>query len=167
MKFWNRELVRSGRAARSIAAVLVGLSLVGCSSTQKRRPAGGIFPTIDQCADHLQEICGLILQYYVDNRHLPATMEELQALAVSQAEPADLFVCPVSHVRYIYNPTGVPMSTLNPPARLIMYDAEPVHHGHRWGITVSPPMSGHPLICRVVVVPNNLNLNAAATQPSQ
>lgn len=111
---------------------------------------------LDRCADRLQEICGEMLEYYAIHRQLPATIEELQALAAQDGEPAYLFVCPVSHQRYIYNPEGIALPGMSPPARVVLYDAEPVHEGHRWGVAVSIPVGNHPLIAKVVRLPDGL-----------
>jgi hypothetical protein len=143
---------------------LIGLMMIavaGCAAPRGAKPVATAAPppALDRCADHLQDICGIILEYYVDNRQLPATLEQLQAIAVQENEPSDLFVCPVSKLRYIYNPDGIALPGFNPPARLVMCDAAAVHDGHRWGIAISTPMGGHPLICRVVMPPDNMVLS--------
>jgi hypothetical protein len=146
---------------------LLLVMILGCAAPRVAKPpVASLSPTLDRCADHLQEICGIILEYYVDNHQLPATLEQLQTIGLQQNEPADLFVCPVSKLRYVYNPAGAILSNLNPPARLVMYDAQPVHSGHRWGIVITTPMGGHPLVCRVVIVPNGIALTSPSTQPA-
>jgi hypothetical protein len=144
-------------------ACLLVLAVLGCAAQKPRVAEAPKAAVFDPCADRLQEICGIILQYYVDNHQLPADMEQLQAIAIQQHEPGNLFVCPVSHLRYVYNASGIPLYSVDPPAKLVMYDAQPVHNGRRWGIAITPAMSGRPVICRVVSVPGNMNL--ATTQP--
>jgi hypothetical protein len=144
---------------------LLLIGILGCVAPPAAKPTPTHSPTLDRCADHLQEICGIILEYYVDHRQLPATMEQLQVIAAQQNEPTDLFICPVSKLRYIYNPDGVVLPSLDPPARLVMYDAEPVHGGYRRGIAISAPVGGRPLVCRVIMVPNGIALTPPATPP--
>jgi hypothetical protein len=148
---------------RFLPLLLIGI--IGCAAPPPPKPAPVLSPTLDRCADHLQEICGIILEYYVNTHQLPATLEQLQAIGAQQNEPPDLFICPLSRLRYIYNTDGAVLPALNPPAHLVMYDAEPVHNGHRWGIAISNPVGGRPLICRVVIVPNGIALTPPTTQP--
>ena len=130
-----------------------------CSASVKPVSAGAPSPARDRCADHLQDICGIILEYYVDNwEQLPATVEQLQTIAVQENEPSDLFICPVSKLAILTILTGSALPGFNPPARLVMCDAAAVHGGHRWGIAITRRWRT-PLICRVVMPPDNMVLS--------
>ncbi|HWB53503.1 MAG TPA: hypothetical protein VG722_04895 [Tepidisphaeraceae bacterium] len=143
---------------------------MGCSAPRSSAPPGNIATppsaAIDRCADHLQEICGVMLEYYVDHRQLPGTLEQLQSLAAQDGQPADLFACPISKLRYVYNADGIPLPGADPPARVVLYDAEPVHDARRWGLAISNPVGGHPLICRVVLLPKGLIAAYKTSQPA-
>jgi hypothetical protein len=70
--------------------------------------------------------------------------------------------CPTSKQPYVYDYKGFQdaMDAAAPgegaraapgQGRLIVYDAQPCHAGHRWGIVVDPPQPGQPLVLRVVL----------------
>jgi hypothetical protein len=153
---------------KRLNAVLM-IVAIGCAASHSSMPARNAVPPsgmFDRCADRLQEICGVMLEYYVDHRELPGTLEQLQAMAAQEKEPDNLFVCPVSKLRYVYDRQGIPLPGITPPARVVLYDAEAVHEGHRWGVAITEPVGGHPLICRVVMLPKGLVQAYSASQPA-
>jgi len=100
----------------------------GGDAPMARGPATRMSNT-DPCATRLQDIEGAIMDYYVDNRQLPAHLEDLRKMrGYSNLE----FTCPVSNLPYIYNPIGIITADHQP--RMICYDATPVHYGRRWVI---------------------------------
>jgi hypothetical protein len=103
--------------------------------------AAAALPAEDECAARLHDISGLLLLYFVANKHLPEKLEDLAPLA----DPGTDFqtTCPVSGRPYVYVPGGLPGSGSG--RVLIVYDAVPAHNGIRWGIAASPPQGDQPL----------------------
>ena len=102
----------------------------------------------------LHDISGALLLYYVENGDLPA---DLSALEKSPSSiPALSAVCPVSGLRYIYEPAGIFIPERN--RRIILFDPAPSHAGTRWTVTVDEPQPGMPLVTRVVSLPESVFL---------
>ncbi len=93
----------------------------------------GLNAATDPCAARLQDICGAMLMAYAMNKSLPGTLDELQPYANGVTLN---FNCPVSGQRYVYVPGGLRANKVRDV--LMVYDDEPVHHGDRWGIVMSP-----------------------------
>ena len=104
----------------------------------------------DPCADRLHDLCGQLLLYFSATGEMPATLDDLNRMDSQTLPP---LVCPISGKPYLYNKDG-----LRVPGRaglLVLYDAEPVHSGMRWGIMVEAGGAGQPLSGRVVLLPES------------
>ena len=113
----------------------------------------------DPCATRLHDLCGPLLFYYAVNRQLPATLDELQALATP--DPLPPRQCPVSRRPYVYVPEGIAWGDRG--GFIVLHDAEPSHSGHRWAVVVEEPKRMQdPLITRVVAVAEPLFLGRPA-----
>lgn len=147
------------RAARSPAAFLVALALLGlasCSTVEP--PATRTVAPLDPCAERLHDICGRFLLHYAAHQTLPAALDALDAAGETGATPADkLFVCPVTGLRYTYRPEGIPMPGQR--GRLMLYDSAPHPDGERLGIVVGPQRPKEPLAAGVTRVPESVLLN--------
>ena len=106
---------------------------------------------LDPCAENLHELCGTLLMYYATHRRLPETLDDLRTAAA--LTPTVSLECPESRQTYVYDPDGFPRP--NGPGRIVLYDAEPSHSGHRWTIAIEPVQRNDPLIPRVVAVPES------------
>jgi hypothetical protein len=128
----------------------VALAMVagGCqtSTPSARRPDA----VIDLCAERLHDICGRLLLYYRVNGKLPAALADMRGLDSGALPP---LVCPLSGKPYIYRKDGLRVP--GRPGLLVLYDAEPVHSGMRWGISVETASEGQPLTGRVVLLPDS------------
>jgi hypothetical protein len=67
------------------------------------------------------------------------------------------FKCPVSSEPYAYDSKG--LSAPGVLERLIIYDTQPVHNGHRWGIVMIPSQPEQPITVSVIPLPES-RLNA-------
>jgi hypothetical protein len=128
----------------------VALAMVagGCqtSTPSARRPSA----KIDPCAERLHDICGRLLLYYRGNGKLPVALADMKGLDSGALPP---LVCPLSDKPYIYRKDGLRVT--GRPGLLVLYDAEPVHSGMRWGISVETASEGQPLTGRVVLLPDS------------
>lgn len=104
-----------------------------------------LFDPQDPCAMRLHDIAGPLLLYYRTNNKLPPRLEDLKGF-----DSTLQFTCPVSGKPYIYNPDGIPIS--EPQGWLLVYDAEAIHKGLRWGIVVMEPKPGQPLSADVLAI---------------
>ena len=131
------------------------VAAAGCrTAAPAARRAGA---DIDPCAERLHDTCGRFLLYFSINGSLPDTLDEL-ARAESQTPPppgtggrTGPLVCPISGKPYVYSKDGPRL-----PGRaglLVLYDAEPVHSGMRWGILADVAAEGRPPTLRVILVP--------------
>jgi len=84
--------------------------------------------------------------YYTAKRELPASLSELAPYSPSGTILT--FVCQESGKSYIYVPQG--LTVPGQDRILIMYDAAPAHHGHRFGIVAMPQRLGRPLTTQVI-----------------
>jgi hypothetical protein len=116
------------------------------ATTSQQRPASrtnaaSALPAEDECAARLHDLSGLLLQYFLLNKHLPERLEDLAPLA----DPGTDFqiTCPASGKPYVYVPAGLPGSGSG--RVLLVYDAVPAHSGIRWVIAASPPQGDQPL----------------------
>jgi len=128
--------------------VMLAVLAAGCQAPAPavRRPS----TDIDPCAERLHDACGRLLLYCSVNGGLPETLDQLNRVDLG-ALPT--LVCPVSEKPYVYRREG-----LSVPGRaglLVLYDAEPVHTGMRWGILVEPGAAGGPLTGRVLLLPES------------
>jgi len=140
------ERIRRAGLRLAAGAVLVAMVAAGCRSVAPpvRRPDA----VSDPCADRLHDLCGRLLLYFSAQRELPPTLDDLDRLD-SQTPPPR--VCPISGKPYLYNKDGLHVP--GRAGRLVLYDAEPVHSGMRWGIMVEPGGEDQPLTGRVLLVP--------------
>jgi hypothetical protein len=100
---------------------------------------------LDPCAERLHALCGPLLFYYVQNRQLPPTLQDLEGAP----EPIPPLLCPDSHKPYVYllkNP--IPID--NPRGHILVHDAVAAHGGVRWVIVVSPGANPTELIAKAV-----------------
>jgi hypothetical protein len=100
---------------------------------------------LDPCAERLHALCGPLLFYYVQNRQLPPTLQDLEG----GPEPIPPLICPDSHKPYVYllkNP--IPID--NPRGHILLHDAVAAHDGVRWTIVVSPGANPTELIAKAV-----------------
>jgi hypothetical protein len=109
----------------------------------------------DPCAEHMQDLCEAMLLSYTLNKHLPASLPELQPYA--ETGTTLTFNCPVSGDPYTYAPAGLTSPGIHD--RLVLYDAKPVHNGHRWGIVMAPAEGRNPVTLYVIPLKDSL-LNA-------
>jgi hypothetical protein len=100
----------------------------------------------DPCAENLQNISEALLLYYIANKHLPPTLPELQPYA--DAGTTLSAKCPTSGEAYAYNPQGLIAPGVHD--RLLVYDTQPVHNGHRWAIVMAPPRPAQPMTVFVI-----------------
>jgi hypothetical protein len=127
---------------------MLAVLAAGCqaSAPAVRKPS----TDIDPCAERLHDACGRLLLYCSIHGGLPETLDQLNRVDLG-ALPT--LVCPVSEKPYVYRREG-----LSVPGRaglLVLYDAEPVHTGMRWGILVEPGAAGGPLTGRVLLLPES------------
>jgi hypothetical protein len=103
------------------------------------------------CDAHLQDIAGLFLMYSLQNHRLPDSLDELKKLP-GAADVGD-FNCPVSGKPYLYNREGIP--TRSGSGRIILYDAEPTHHGQRLALVIQESAPGGAMVTKVVELPES------------
>ena len=104
-----------------------------------RPPQPGEPPSsADECASRLHDVSGLLLQYYLLNRQLPATLEDLVPLADAGVEVN--LNCTASGQPYVYTPGG--RRAPGSERVLVLYDPIPAHNGFRWAVTMTPPVPG-------------------------
>jgi hypothetical protein len=104
---------------------------------------------IDPCADRLHELCGPLLMHYALHRRMPATLDDLRAVA--GPDPTIAFECPVSRRTYVYNADGLQSPAVN--GRIVLFDPIPAHDGKRWAVVLEETKPGQPLIPRVITIP--------------
>lgn len=141
-------------AAYRVVAVLAAVSLIGCGSNKKKpeaaapvvkRAIGG--GPLDVCANRLHDISGLLLQYYLINKRMPASLSDLAKLA--DADQPAVLTCPASGKPYIYDPVGFQVP--DKAGVVSIYDPEPSHDGVRWAITLE--QTGSVPTTKVVGIP--------------
>jgi len=125
------------------ATIAAGCQASGASA---HRPSA----KIDPCAERLHDISGRLLLYYRVNGKLPVALADMRGLDSGALPP---LVCPLSDKPYIYRKDGLRVP--GRPGLLVLYDAEPVHSGMRWGISVETASEGQPLTGRVVLLPDS------------
>ncbi len=106
----------------------------------------------DPCSENLQNVCEAMLLYYITNKHLPPTLQDLQRYA--DAGTSLSFKCPTSGEAYVYNAQGLIAPGVHD--RLLVYDTEAVHNGHRWGIVMAAPRPGQPITVFVIPLQESL-----------
>jgi hypothetical protein len=132
--------------ARLACGALLAAVAAGCQTAAPAARRAGV--DIDPCAERLHDTCGRFLLYFSINGRLPDTLDELTRVDSQTLPP---LVCPTSGKPYVYNKDGprVPGRA----GRLVLYDAEPVHSGMRWGILADVAAEGRPPTLRVILVP--------------
>ena len=164
----DRRSLRTARAPMLAVLVLVGIGCHNHTTSYQNAggaPLAGLPPasaagprlTTDQvvgsdpCAVQLQNVEGVLLQYFALNHQLPPTLQDLIPLADAD-QPLSL-VCPETHQPYAYLPAG--LSAANQAKRIIVYDAAPHRSGTRWCILMPPLTHAHPgsLSMEVVALP--------------
>jgi hypothetical protein len=124
------------------------------SGKQSVQPESSIdaLAATDPCASRMHDIGGDLLFYYLINKKLPEQLDQLKDFADVDRDPN--FTCPVSHKPYVYFPAGftIPGQT----RRLILFDADPVHGGKRWGIVMAEPEGKHPAATWVIPIDDQL-----------
>ena len=113
------------------------------------RKTAPLDPVNDPCADRLHAVSGALLYYYVLNKRMPQSIEELRSIA--GPDPDVEFTCPVSGKPYVYDPRGLARSG-NRPGYIVLYDPEPSHSGMRWAVTAEETRNkAQPLVTHVVI----------------
>ena len=133
-------------SARTILLAWTAMVAAGCQPVNWNPPppAQTFKPgvRIDPCEQYLYDVvCNQLMMYYAIHKELPPTLEALR-----KVDPTNPMECPVSGKPYVYNPVGLEVSGW--PGRLILYDSEPIHDGHRWGIVADVPRPGKPFAVR-------------------
>jgi hypothetical protein len=106
----------------------------------------------DPCEENLQNICEAMLLYYITNKHVSPTLQDLQPYADAGTQLS--FKCPTSGEPYGYNPQGLTAPGVHD--RLLVYDTEAVHGGHRWGIVMAPARPAQPMTAFVIPLQESL-----------
>ena len=159
----SRAIDCGGRRGRqpprwACAAALVA-ALACVSGCQMAAPSPA--PTalnMDPCAERLHELCGHFLLYYAAHKEMPPNLNDL---AASSGLSSAALVCPDSGKPYVYDADGLTIPERQ--GRLVLYDAEPMPSGSRWGILVT----GRPgtLMTANVVLISAKELAAATKAP--
>jgi hypothetical protein len=143
------------RVLFAVMIALVVASAPGCKSTKKPKPNLSKTPLVvpitntDPCAMRMHDISGALLLYYQKHHHLPPTLEQLRELEFPGLGD---FTCPVSKQPYVYLAAGI--SSPEQGARIVLWDATPVHDHHRWAISIIEPQSDQaPLVAKVIALP--------------
>ena len=138
----------------ALAIILVGCQMEKVQNEEPRR----LGVDNDPCQARLQELGGQFLHFHLINRRMPNSLEELNVSPIEQLPPLE---CPVSKKRYTYVPYGLTL-----PGRkdyLVLYDAQPVHSGMRWGLLISaPPPGGKTVIATPLLITDEVVINAEA-----
>ena len=150
-----------------VTAAWTAMLAAGCKPVDWNPPAPApVTPTgvqIDPCEERLHDVvCQQLMMYYAIHKELPPTLEALRSV-----DPAQRLDCPTSGKPYVYNAEGLEVSGWS--GRLIVYDSETIHDGHRWGIVADFPKPGKPFAVRVARPPEGAirwrPRPAPATQP--
>jgi hypothetical protein len=155
-----------GPSRNAVAAVVCcGLALSvlgGCGSHDRAAAPETRRPSLqeDPCAERLHDLSGRLLLYYSQHGRLPAALDALPPLDPASPTPP---VCPASGRPYVYAPAGVRVP--DQPGRLVLYDAQAIHAGMRWGVFVDEAPDSARLTARVILVPEDA-FRAAAGAPS-
>jgi hypothetical protein len=126
-----------GRAVEYAKPAVVVQQRPASSGKRGSSPAaqtGNTEDALNDCAERLHSLCGPLLFYYLQNRHFPATLQDLPS---DGPEPLPPLLCPETHKPYVYAlKNAIPID--NPRGYIIVHDAVPAHDGVRWCIVVSP-----------------------------
>jgi hypothetical protein len=122
------------------------LSISGSSDADGKPTLPGSIT--EPCADRLHTLCGPLLMYYALNHKMPERIEQIHE--IGQPDPDVQINCPLSGKQYIYNAAGLPRP--GKPGVLVLYDAEPNHHGRRWAVAVQPPQRPNQALIPEVVL---------------
>jgi hypothetical protein len=143
----SKSAMTSGDRSVEYAQPVVVQTERPASSGRKPSLARRSEDPLDDCAERLHSLCGPLLFYYLQNRHLPVTLQDLPA---DTPEPLPPLMCPESHKPYVYAlKTAIPID--NPKGYIIVHDPVPAHDGVRWCIVASPGDSAtEPLIVKSV-----------------
>jgi hypothetical protein len=148
-----------------IVLIAVAMLLAGCQPTASTPPQKAPIavtplptnrpPTADEavasdpCSTRLHDIEGALLMYYLVNKQLPATLDQIKPFADAGTEL--VLTCPVSNKPYVYSAEGLLAAGYD--KRIIVWDPAPVHKGSRWCIVMQRPHPGEALVAEVIQVP--------------
>jgi hypothetical protein len=154
---WPALSRSTGKGYVAIVALALLLTLGGCrtetaprgnplasASTRSTSVDADAAIQSDPCAARMHDIAGALLMYYALNQHLPERLEELSALDDIDSPKLE-FTCPLSHMPYVYVPSGLRADGKSKV--IILHDAAATHAGgSRWCIlmpdtVVSPSRS--------------------------
>jgi hypothetical protein len=109
----------------------------------------------DATAVRLQDVEGVLLQFYALYRRMPNSLDEARPLADADA-PADLFFSPVTHAPFAYTAAG--LGSGKNPKRIILYESVPQPGGQRWCILMPPPSASHTgsVTMEVIALPDSV-----------
>ena len=155
------------RGAWCMATMLIIL-VVGCKSSttttpaaqsqQPNRPGQALSP-FDPCPERLQDLAGAMLNFLAQYNRLPPTLEDLPPLKPGMPL---LLTCPLSNVKYIYNPNGIKIRS----GWAVVYDAAPSHSNYRWVIVFAEPkQQGHAPVPTVIAI-SEAEFKAATELPT-
>lgn len=145
----NKAMRNFAALACIAAAVVLAIGLVGCGPAADKGPVV-TRPSTEQdpCADRLQDLCGVLLEYYAFNsRTLPP-----DTAAIARLAPGIELKCPTSGLPYVYRPEG--LAYPGQPGPIIMHDAAPSHSGMRWGIRAEG-LNSRTCVFRPVLLPES------------
>jgi hypothetical protein len=79
----------------------------------------------DPCVERMHNLCGAMLAFYLINKDLPASLDDLKTVAEfgGPLEPS----CPASGQPFVYEPAG--LHSVNGRKYIVLYDATPAHKG--------------------------------------
>ncbi len=101
----------------------------------------------DPCAARLHDVEGLLLQYYMINKRLPGTLDELKPLATI-GQPTD-FTCPNSKKPFVYLPQSPQMLSVD---RVVVYAPEASADGKFRAIVMGIPRGNQAVAAAVVIL---------------
>jgi hypothetical protein len=118
---------------------------------------------VNPSAVQLQNIEGLLLEYYLIHRTLPWQFGDLASLADID-DPLNT-ICPTSGQQYIYVRGGIPLPGQD--KRIVVFEPTPSKDGKRWCILMSTPMPRQAMWMDVLQVPESAFKTYLAAQAGQ
>jgi hypothetical protein len=161
------DVQRSHLIRNSVLTFLAAISILlvtGCQTvpaqTHRAVDPGVALPTdrpatdeeavaSDPCAIRLGHLIECMMQYYMLNKQMPQSLDELKPFA-EVGSPLQL-VCTATGQPYQYYPSG--LMSAGRSKRIIVYDPTPAHHGSRWCIMMPYTAPGAAMSLEVVAVP--------------
>jgi hypothetical protein len=137
----RRNSTRPAMRWAAVAALWAGCLVVGgCNmySMYSTKPAPATpkppDPEIDDpCILRLEKVSEQFCLYYLSNRELPETLDDLKKAAGAALPP---LVCPKCGRPYLYSREGLEVPGTD--KRVLVYDSEPCHGGKRRVIIMDP-----------------------------